>query len=185
VPAHRPVDADLLRRARLAAGDPDRLTLTTARNREERTAVRRAQYLGRRVARPTATARTALGHAPPGSAGPRGTFFAVPEGGGEARLLVGVAISQADIHRVGRYDSLVGQLAAGRLSGRAFERRIRAWRPVDVLGPPEFAGRYLFVSDPGTALRLRQQADDEGIETWIDSGRMRPRPRRRSTRRAS
>jgi hypothetical protein len=190
VAAHRPVDADLLRRARLPAGDPDRLTLAGARRignrrREALAAVRRAQYVGRRAARPTASARTALGHAPPGSTGPRATFGAMPEGGGEARLLIDVQVSRADVRRAARYDGLVGQLKTGRLSARAFERRVRGWRPIRVLGPPELAGRYAFVADPATAIRLAQVAEVEGVEEWIDSGRLRPRPRRRSTRGAS
>lgn len=189
MPAHRPVDPALLRRARLPAGDPERLTLARARRigdpgrrREALAAIRRAQYLERRAARPTTTARTALGHVPPGSGGPTATFGAVPDGGGDPRLLIGVSVSRADVLRAGRYDSLVGQLVAGRLPGRAFERRVRGWRPIDVLGPPELAGRYIFVGDPATVLRLRQVADDEGVVEWIDSGRVRPRPRRRTPR---
>ena len=190
MPAHRPVDAELLRRARLPAGDADRLTLAgarrigdPARRREALSAVRRAQYLTRRAARPTVSARTAASHAPIGTAGPRATFGARPEAGGEPRLLIAVEVSRADLRRAGRYDSLVAGLAAGRMSGRAFERRVGAWRPVVVTGPGELAGRYVFVSDPRAALRLAAVAADEGITQWVDSGRARPRPRRIASRR--
>ena len=192
MPAHRPVDPELLRRARLGAGDPDRLTLARARRigdpnarRDALAAVRRAQYLERRSARPTVSARTALGHAPPGSAQPVATFFAVPEAGGDARLLIGVEVSRADLRRVGRYLHLVRDLREGRIAPRAFARRVQSWRPITVLGPPDFAGRYLFVADPATAITLAGRAADEGVEEWIDSGRTRPRPRRRSVGRRS
>ncbi|MDA8314740.1 MAG: hypothetical protein M0010_06135 [Actinomycetota bacterium] len=192
MPPHRTVDAELLGRARLPVGDPDRLTLAgarrigdPARRREALQAVRRAQYLTRRAARPTVSAREALGHVPAGSSQPVGTFFAVPEGGGDAVLLVGVEVSRADLRRVGRYLHLVRDLREGRVTGRAFVRRVSGWRPITVIGPPEFAGRYYFVSDPATATALSARATVEGVEEWIDSGRSRPRPRRRSARRRS
>ena len=188
--AHRPVDSELLRRARLPAGDANRLTPAgagrisdPARRREALAAVRRAQYLTRRAARPTVSARTALGHAPPGSTGPTATFGAIPETGGDARLLIAVTVSRADLRRAARYDSLVAGLAAGRMAPRTFERRVAGWRPLTVLGPPALVGRYRFVSDPRAALRLAQVAADEGVEAWIDSGRTRPRPRRIASRR--
>lgn len=189
MPAHKAVDPELLRRARLAAGDPERLTLARAQRignpnlrREALAAVRRAQYLTRRAARPTVSARTALGHAPSGSAQPTATFFAIPESGGAARLLVGVEVSRADLRRVGRYLHVARDLREGRIAPRVFERRVSRWKPIGVLGPPEFAGRYRFVSDPATALALAQRAVDEGVVEWVDSGRSRPRPRRLSTR---
>ena len=183
--AHRPVDPELLRRARLPRGAEGRLTLATARTAEERRAVRRAQYLTRRAARPTVSARTALGHVPPGSSQPAATFFTIPESGGAARLLVGVEVSRADLRRVGRYLHCVRDLRESRIAPRAFRRRVSGWKPIEVLGPPEFAGWYRFVSDPATALALAQRAVDENVIDWIDSGRSSPRPRRRSTRRRS
>lgn len=186
MPAHRPSDREFLRRARLPAGDPDRLTLAGARRignpdrrRSALQAVYRAQYLERRAGRPTASARTAVGHAPPGSEQPTATFFAQPVQGGGARILVDVTVSRADVHRVGRYLHAVRELRGGRVSARAFQRRVSGWRPIEVLAPPDLAGAYRFVADAETALALARRAADEGIETWIDSGRARPRPRRR------
>ena len=155
--------------------------LLSRSNTEPGTAGRRAAdaatYARRRAARPTAPARQAAGHVPAGSTGPVASFSAQPAGGGDPRLLVGVRVSRADVHRAGRYDSLVGQLAAGRITGATFERRVRGWRPVEVLGPPDVAGSWRFVADPGTALALAVEAAAAGIESWIDSGRSRPLPR--------
>jgi hypothetical protein len=114
---------------------------------------------------------------------PTASFFGRPEDGGTPRLLVAVEVSRGDLRRVGRYLHLVRDLREGRITPRAFERRVGRWRPIEVLGPPEFAGRYLFVADPATVIVLSGRAVDEGLSEWIDSGRARPRPRRRSTRR--
>jgi len=141
-----------------------------------RRAVDAATYNRRRAARPGVSARESAGHAPGGTAGPSGTFFGMPESGGGSRLLVGVSVSRADIHRLGRYDTLVRQLLAGKMTPAAFERRVRGWRPVTVLAPPEVAGSYRFVADPAAAQALAVQAQAEGIEDWIDSGRVRPLP---------
>jgi len=139
-----------------------------------------AEYAQRRSARPTVSAREAAGHAPPGSTGPSGSFFAEPIEGGGPRLLRDVEVSRADIRRVAHYDALVRQLTAGKMASAAFERRVRGWRPVEVLGPAEVAGLYRFVADAATVLALAVQAQAEGIETWIDSGRARPLPRPRT-----
>lgn len=179
MPARRPVDPGLLRRAQLPRGNRERLTLENARTREERRAVRRWQYLARRAARPTTTAREALGHAPPGSESPRASFFARREEHGDPTLLVLVEVRRADLRRLARYDALVRQLRAGRLAASAFERRVSRWRPVVVVGPSDLAGRWLPVASPNEALGLAAVADTEGVEEWIDSGRTRPLPRRR------
>lgn len=160
---------------------PDEQTRPSAGDRARRRTYRR-EYERRRAARPTASAREAAGHAPAGSTGPTATFAAVPVAGGNPRLLIAAEVSRADIHRAARYDSLVHQLAAGRMTGAQFQRRVSRWQPVTVIGPPSEAGRYRFVSDPRTALALAQVALDEGITEWIDSGRARPLPRRRSIR---
>lgn len=61
-----------------------------------------------------------------------------------------------EARRLARYDSLVGQLAAGRLSPRAFERRVSAWRSI--------RGER-FLSDPDRVLAEieRRRASDEEI----------------------
>ena len=150
-----------------------------------RQAVEAASYGVRRSARPTTSAREALGHRPVGSVLPWGRFFGVPVDGGGPRVVEGV-VSAADVHRIGRYDNLVGRLAAGRINGKGFERRVRDWRPIEVLGPERTAGTYHFVSNPTTALALRVEVAEAvaaGEDSWIISGRSRPLPRRRSSRR--
>lgn len=126
--------------------------------------------------------RWEAGHIPPGSVGPTASFFAVPVEGGGARLLRGVSVTRADVHRVGRYDGLVRKLVAGRMTAAAFRRRVAGWRPIEVQGPPEVAGAYRFASDPAKVLSLAVEAQADPPESWIDSGRVRPLPRRRPPR---
>jgi hypothetical protein len=49
--------------------------------------------------------------------------------GERARFSLHGNLSRSEARRLGRYDSLVGQLSTGRLSGREFERRVGSWRP--------------------------------------------------------
>jgi len=183
VPAHRPVDPDLLHRALLPRGAAHRLTRATAKTPEEKRAVERAKYLRRLEARTGATPREAAGHAPPGSTLPTATFVGERVEGGPPTLLVKVTVSRADVHRVGKADAQLRKLENGRVDGATYRRRMERYAPIHVLGPPELAGQWRFVADPDAALGLAQVAHDEGIEDWIDSGRSRPLPRLRTLRR--
>jgi hypothetical protein len=177
VPPHRPVPPDLL-----AAARSGRLTrANTWPGTPERRAVDRSVYLRRRAARPSATARESLGHVPPGSIAPTASFFAERVEGGPLTLLVGVAIRRADLRRVARFDAAVEALRRRRITPHAFERRVSRWAPVEVLAPPELAGRWRLVADPEAVAALAAEAQDRGVR-WIDSGRSRPLPRRRSAR---
>jgi hypothetical protein len=177
-PRRPAVDPALLARAR-------RGELTRSNTRPgtpERRAVDRSVYLRRRAARPSATAREALGHLPPGSIAPTASFFAERVEGGPLTLLIGVAIRRADLRRVSRYGALLEALRRRRISARAFERRVSSWAPVEVTAPPELAGRWRLVADPEAVAALAAEAQDRGVRAWVDSGRSRPLPRRRSAR---
>lgn len=160
--------------------------LLTRSNTAPGTAGRRAadaaSYRRRLAARPGVTAREGAGHVPAGTGEPGGSFFAEPVEGGGPRLLRTVKVSRADVHRLARYDAFVRQLTAGRMEAAAFERRIRGWRSIRVLGPSDVAGAYRFVAPPAAVLALAVEAAVDPPETWVDSGRARPLPRRRSPR---
>ncbi len=173
--AHRPIDPELLKAARQGI-----LTRSnTRKGTAERRAVDRATYLERRKAHPELTARQAAGHEGPGDIPPSATVFVQTPSG--PVILFDAQLSRRDVRRAGRYLSLVGQLAEGRLSGDAFRARVRPWRPVTVLGPADLAGSYRLVSDPDAALILADRLRGEGrTGPLIDSGRRRPTQRRRS-----
>ncbi len=179
MPAHRPVDPRLLARARRGE-----LTRSTARAAEERRAVNRAEYLGRRAAAPDLPAREALGHYGPLERPRVASFFAQSAEG--ARLVTLEGVSAMDQRRAGKYMRAAQALARGsyrapsgiELHGvdadRDFERRFSHWRPI--------AGLCV-VSDPGTVKALIVTTREAGDEIAFDSGRSRPGRRRRTTRR--
>jgi len=150
----------------------------TAKGTQGRQAVDRVTgYQRRVVSHPELTARQAAGHEAPGDVLPTVTFFA--QLGILAVVLDSVTVSRRDARRVGRYLSLVAQLTEGRLAPAAFERRVRSWRPVSILDPPGLRGQVHFLSDPATVVALAEAERGEERESWIDSGRRRPSPRRR------
>lgn len=153
----------------------------TRKGSRGRQAVDAVAYRTRRAARPTTTAREALGHAPPGSEAPRASFFAKREEGGDIQLLVNVVVRRADVSRIAKHDSALRRTASGRYEPGAFRRRFGRFRPVVVLEPEEWAGRWVLVADVDAdqAAALVGLGRDEGVEDWIDSGRSRPLPRRR------
>lgn len=158
-------DALLLFAAALPPGTPGRLTRRTARTPAERRAVYRVTYRRRAARRgPGETVRQALGHRKLGAATPRATLYV--ERDGVPALLYDVELSRRDLGRAARYLSLVGQLLAGHLSPAAFRARVSRWRPITVLGPPEVAGQYQFLSDPDAVIALAELARGEEPE-WI------------------
>jgi hypothetical protein len=168
----QPVDPELLKAARQG--------LLTRRNTGKGTAERRAvdrwTYLERRKAHPELSARQAAGHEAPGDTGPWGTFFGQTAAG--VAVFFMVRLSRRDERRAGRYMALVGQLAAGRLSGNAFRAKVNSWRPITVVYP-DGNREVRFVSDPAAALVLANEVRGEGPPRLFDSGRKRPAPRRR------
>jgi hypothetical protein len=173
MPAPRKLPPSLLARAR--KGEITRANTTPGS--PERSAVYRVISERRLARRPGLTARQALGHEAPGDVLPVVSFYA--QLGAGPTLLEDVTVSRRDARRVGRYLSLVGLLTEGRLAPDAFERRVRSWRPVKILDPTGLRGQVMFASAPAAALNLAERARGEERETWIDSGRTRPSPRRR------
>ncbi len=142
-----------------------------------RQAANAAIYRKRAGRHPELTARQAAGHEAPGDVLPTVSFFA--QLGTGPTVLAAVTVSRSDVRRVARYLGLVGQLSENRISPDAFERRVASWRPVTILDPPGFRGRVRFFSDPQAAQLLSEIERGEERESWIDSGRKRPSPRRR------
>lgn len=68
-------------------------------------------------------------------------------------------LTRAEVRRLARYDSLVGQLARGQIGGREFRRRVGSWRPVQ--GLP-------LASDPEAVLAAveRRRAADVEVFTY-------------------
>jgi len=126
-----------------------------------RQAVDRFLYLRRkRQGRPGETAREALGHDRPAVRANRAisVFVDRPD-----PWMVLAAPTPNETRRAARYDALVGQLASGRLSPAAFNRRISGWRPI--------RGER-FLSDPDRVLAEieRRRASDEEL-FYYESGR--------------
>jgi hypothetical protein len=102
--------------------------------------------------------RQRLGHQGPRDVLPHvGVFFGDPPRWAELEL------SRRDARRAGRYMALVGQLAEGKISPRAFERRVSGWRPI--------AGRR-FLANPDAVLALldERRAGEEEV-FYYESGR--------------
>lgn len=149
---------DRARRGQLTHANTERGTL-------ERSAVDRVVYLRRAGRRAEGeTVREALSHRRPGVEQPKAVLYGKRDGA--PVLLYNAELSRRDLGRDARHLSLVGQLTEGRLSRAAFRARVRNWRPVAVLGPPEVAGEYRFLSDPDAVLALAEQVRGEEPE-WI------------------
>lgn len=158
-------EALLLFAAAPPPGTPGRLTRRTARTPAERRAVYRVTYRRRAARRgPGETVRQALGHRRPSSQAPTATIYV--ERDGVPALLYDVELARRDLGHAARHLSLVGQLLSGHLSPADFRARVSRWRPVTVLGPPEVAGQYRFLSDPDAVIALAELARGEEPE-WI------------------
>ena len=144
----------------------------------ERQAVDRVVYEGRKARRAEGeTVRAALGHTDAGAE--RATAVLYGERDGHPVLLYNAELSRTDLRRAARHLSLVGKLDEGRVSGSAFRARVRNWRPVQVLGPLEVAGKYRFLSDPAAVVALSDQVRGEEPE-WVsypNAAMRRRRPR--------
>jgi hypothetical protein len=161
-----------------AARRGDLTKANTAPGTQGRQAVDKVKGYAPRVARrPELTARQAAGHEAHGDRLPIVTFYA--QLGAEPTLLEDVTVSRLAVRSVARYLGLVGQLGDGRVSPEAFERRVRSWRPITILDPPGLLGQVRFLADPAAVLSLEEVRRGEERDTWIDSGRKRPSPRRR------
>jgi hypothetical protein len=151
----RDVDPLLLAQAR-------RGQLTSSNTRKgtpERQAVDRVTFLRRRALHPELTARQAHGHPASGDVNPSISIIV----GGPPRFLIVQGLSRRDTRRAARYGSLVSQLDDGAISGRAFSRRVGAWRPI--VG-------YRFLSDPDAVLAIIEQRRAEDAEIFVyESGR--------------
>jgi hypothetical protein len=99
----------------------------TKRGTRGRQAVDRITYLRRKEARPELPAREALGHERPEVRSGRtiSVLLDRPE-----PFVVLEAASRREASRAGRYDSLTGQLAAGRVTPERFRQMVSAWRPI-------------------------------------------------------
>ena len=73
-------------------------------------------------------------------------------------------LSRSEARRLGRYDSLVGQLAIGRLSGRDFQGRVSGWRP--------FRGELLSSTAQAVLAALDRRRDAEAEVFEYRSGRV-------------
>lgn len=147
----KPIDPELLRRARLPRGAPGRLTRRSATNAEERRAVDRSAYEVRRGDRTAGeSVRSRLGH---GAAdrSMRG-FIIGPE------IVRFDGLSRQDARRLGRYWSQIAA-AFGERGSEAkrqdFARRVRHWAPL--------AGQRL-LWDPASIEVLLAEAAALGIE---------------------
>ncbi len=131
----------------------------TAEGSAGRRAVYRAQYEERIARRPGVSARQAAGHIPVGaeetrlSAIFRDVGFAVVVGAG-----------RADRRRLARYDSLVGQLRGGSLSGAAFRRRVSGWKPYGAEGL-----RFEFDPEIVLAILAIREASGEDLFVYEDA----------------
>jgi hypothetical protein len=70
--------------------------------------------------------------------------------------------TRAERSRIGRYDSLTGQLRWNALNPRAFQRRVRRWRPI--------RGEY-FEWDPNVVLAILAARADAGEDLFVYQGR--------------
>lgn len=119
-------------------------------------AIRRVEYLERRAAHPELSARQALGHRPPP---PPAAMSAILRGRG---FVVIEAPTRSERSRIGRYDSLTGQLRNEQLSPDAFRRRVRRWRPI--------RGEH-FEENPTVVLAILASRADAGESLFIYQGR--------------
>lgn len=155
MPARKEIAPGLLARAR--QGELTRKTASTA---EERSAVYRVEHEAQETRRRRGeTRREALGHPRGQSTLPSISAFVDQP----PRYVVLENVSRRDAARLGRYDNLVRQLQEGKITGPAFRRRVRRWRPV--------AGQKL-LADPGEVVALVELLRVEDREVfYYESGR--------------
>lgn len=148
-------DPQLLARARRG----ELTKSNTEKGTPERRAVDRHQYLRRRADHPELSARQALGHPKPGDVRPTVSLLVADP----PRFVVIETDNRRDLKRAARYDNLVSQLASGRLSPKAFQRRVGASRPI--------AGNA-FLSDPEAVLAIIESRRAGELDLFIySSGR--------------
>jgi hypothetical protein len=83
--------------------------------------------------------------------------------GYDARIVEFSGLDRGEVRRVARYNSLVGQLARGRITGDEFERRAGGLQPL--------AGQ-LFSADPAAVLQRLEELEAEDVEVFhYESGR--------------
>ena len=144
--AHKPIPEELLAAAR--RGELRRSN--TRKGTPERQAVDHAQYLQRRFAHPERTARQALGHRRPGSTG--GSITALVTNPPRYTILENATPSE--LRRAGRHNELVRQLLNGQMSPKAFERRVKSWRPIRA---------ELFISNPDELFLVAERRRAAGL----------------------
>jgi hypothetical protein len=77
--------------------------------------------------------------------------------GPNADFVVVDGLDRAEVRRMARYDALVGQLAAGRVTPSEFRRRVESWRPI--------ASRQL-TSDPSAVLARLERLRAADLEVF-------------------
>ena len=115
-------------------------------------------YRRRLATRPGATARERAGHEP--VAAPERVMLALFDG--PPRWVELHGLTRGEARRVARYDSLLGHLAAGDVSGSAFRRRVSAWAPL--------RGER-FLADPETVRALLVERAEAGEALFRYEGR--------------
>jgi len=91
-------------------------------------------------------------------------------------VLYEAEIARRDARRVARHLGLIAQLVEARSPERAREvarrvRRVRTWRPITIVGPPEIAGEYRFLNNPDAIVALAEQLRAEDAEVVVAYGR--------------
>lgn len=136
--------------------------LITRGNTRRGTAGRQAAdaeaYRRRLATRPGRTARERAGHEAHGA--PERVMLALLDGPPRWAELHG--LSRGEARRVARYDSLLGHLAAGDISGAAFRRRVSSWAAI--------RGER-FLADPDLALALLSERAEGGESLFRYEGR--------------
>jgi hypothetical protein len=158
----------------VAAAQAGLLTATnTAKGSAGRKAVDAVEYRRRRRRHADEPARAALGHRAPDD---RTAVWSVLYADDPPRILYDAVVARRDARRVARHLGLLAQLAEARTPERARHaagrlRRVRTWRPLTVLGPPELAGEVRFLADPEAALALIEIVRAEDAEVAVSYGR--------------
>lgn len=127
-------------------------------------AYRRVQYLSRQEGRPEGvTAREMAGHEAPSVRAGRSISVMVEAPGGGAEWVVLTGVTRAEASRAAKYESLVAQLRAGRITPARFEKRVSSWRPIH--------GRT-FLADADAVLALNESRRAAELPTFeYTSGR--------------
>jgi len=130
-------------------------------------------YQRRRRRHPDEPARAAVGHVAPED---RTATWSVIYVDSPPRVLYEAEIARRDARRVARHLGLIAQLVEARSPERAREvarrvRRVRTWRPITIVGPPEIAGEYRFLNNPDAIVALAEQLRAEDAEVVVAYGR--------------